>query len=311
MKGFQSSRVMQLLTGLLLVLPPLFWAGNFIIGRAIKDDIGPFTLTFARWFLALLILLPFTLKTLKKHWPIYWQYRVTIVLTAITGIAMFNVLVYTGLKATPATNGMIMNSIIPLLIPLIGAVFFSYALSSQQIIGAIVSMMGVLVIVSRGDIAVLQQLAFARGDIQIFSAMIAWAFYTIWLNKLPPSINRVALLTLQISCGLVILLPLMLHEVSTTHAAFPPQSTWLAIAYLGIFPSLLAYLCYGASVKQLGPNIAGFSIHLLPIFGAILSVLLLGEKFALFHLLGMCLIFSGIAIAMMKFALFKAKKRAK
>ncbi len=294
-----STRLQQLggVTLLILMVPPLCWAGNFIVGRAVRDDIPPLTLAVCRWLIASLILLPFAWRAMRKDAGLYCQQKWLILATSITGITGFNSLVYLGLQTTVATNGIILNSFIPLLIALFGALFFGLSLKLTQIAGMLVSFAGVLAIVTQGDPQVLLQLAFAKGDLIIFTAMICWALYTIWLKQLPAQMDRTALITLQMILGLLFLLPFWGWEMASVDLPELSHSALLAVAYVGIFPSVIAYLCYGACVARLGPARAGMSIHLMPVFGAVLSVLLLGETFHGYHLAGILMIFSGIALA--------------
>ncbi|WP_430462820.1 DMT family transporter [Thalassolituus sp. LLYu03] len=281
----------------LVALPPLFWAGNFIVGRAVRGDIPPMTLSFSRWVIASLLLLPFSWRFLRRDFGLYRQHFGLILAVSVSGVTAFNSLVYLGLQSTAATNGIILNSFIPLLIVLLGALFFGFAVQRQQIVGMLVSFAGVLTIVLHGEFERLATLNIAHGDLIILLAMVCWALYTIWIKKMPQAINRVGLLQVQMALGLVCLTPFFGWEL-LTHA--PPvwhQDSYLAVAYVGIFPSVLAFLLYNACVGRLGPERAGMSIHLMPLFGAVLSVLLLGETLHLYHWLGAACIFAGIALA--------------
>lgn len=293
----QTARSNRWLNLALLVLPPLFWAGNFIVGRAVRHEIPPMTLAFYRWIIASLILLPFSWRIVCRDARLYWQHRWLILGVSLTGITAFNSLVYLGLQTTAAANGIILNSFIPLLIVLLGAMLFRQPLRWQQIAGMLVSFAGVLVIVMRGSWLVLARLSFAHGDIIIFSAMVCWAFYTIWLKRLPVTINRFGLMSVQMSIGLIFLLPFYGWEVMTQAGPVWNLHSLLSLAYVSVVPSVLAYLLYNVCVDRLGPARAGLSIHLIPVFGAILSVLLLGEPLQWYHMAGMLLIFSGIICA--------------
>ena len=281
----------------LLMLPPLFWAGNFIVGRAVRGEIPPMTLSFFRWIVASLILLPFSWKMIRRDLPLYWRNRWLILGVSVAGITAFNSLIYLGLQSTSVTNGIILNSFIPLLIVLLGALFFGYSIHRLQVAGMLVSFTGVLVIVIRGDWSVLATLSFAHGDLIILSAMVCWALYTIWIKNMPADINRLGLLSVQMAVGLVFLLPFYGWELINKPAPVWNTHSLLSLAYVGLAPSVLAFLLYNACVARLGPERAGLSIHLMPVFGAALSVLLLGESIHIYHLAGALLIFSGIMVA--------------
>jgi drug/metabolite transporter (DMT)-like permease len=282
---------------LLLLLPPLLWAGNFIAGRAISTSVPPVTLSFIRWSIALVCLLPFAIRPLLRDRVYYPAYRWHILGTAITGVATFNLLVYWGLHTTSATNGIILNSFIPFLVAIFGFLFYRQKLPVNQLIGLLVSLAGVLTVVSHGDLQVLLTLAFAEGDVIIFLAMIFWALYTLWLKEIPAHINRTGLMLCQVLIALAFLLPLALWEsqLREVHIA-TPQTLWILV-YIGIFPSVIALLAYSKAVTLVGSIRASVFIHAMPIFGSILSTLVLREAFHLYQFLGMLTIFTGIWLA--------------
>ncbi|MBY7787155.1 DMT family transporter [Vibrio fluvialis] len=281
----------------LLALPPLFWAGNFIVGRSVRGDIPPLTLSFDRWLIASLVLLPFTYKTLHREWRLYWQYRTRIVIASITGVAAFNSFIYLGLQTTTASNALILNSFIPLLIMLFGSLFFKLTLSAKQWLGMSISFVGVLSIISRGEWSVLTSLSFNQGDMIVFLAMVSWAIYTLVIQRMPKEINRIGLMSVQMFLGLLVVLPFYLWEVHSGALPNWNNHTLLALAYVGIVPSVLAYLLYTAGVERLGPAKVGLSIHLIPVFGVLLSIALLGESLHLYQISGMALIFLGILLS--------------
>jgi drug/metabolite transporter (DMT)-like permease len=282
---------------LLLLLPPLLWAGNFIAGRAINTSVPPVTLSLIRWSIAFACLLPFALRPFLRDRIYYYAYRWHIFGTAITGVAAFNLLVYWGLHTTSATNGIILNSFIPFLVAIFGFVFYGKTLPASQLIGLLVSLTGVLIVVSHGDLQILLILAFAEGDVIIFLAMVFWALYTLWLKDIPASINRTGLMLCQVMIALIFLLPLCVWELQTTTIHLQnPQTLWI-LAYIGIFPSVIALLAYSKAVTLVGSVRASVFIHAMPIFGSVLSTLLLHEAFHLYQFLGMLTIFTGIWLA--------------
>lgn len=281
----------------LLLLPPLLWAGNFIAGRAISAAVPPVTLSLIRWSIAFLCLLPFALGPFLKDRAHYYQYRWHILGTAITGVATFNLLVYWGLHTTSATNGIILNSFIPFLVAIFGFLFYQRKLPASQLAGLLVSLTGVLIVVSHGELQVLLTLAFAPGDVIIFLAMVFWALYTLWLKEIPAFINRTGLMLCQVIIALIFLLPLALWEQQfSTVNLENPQTLWILV-YIGIFPSVIALLAYSKAVTLVGSVRASVFIHAMPIFGSLLSTLLLREAFHLYQFLGMLTIFSGIWLA--------------
>ena len=282
---------------LLLLLPPLLWAGNFIAGRAINAAVPPVTLSLIRWSIAFVCLLPFALRPFLRDRVHYHAYRWHIFGTAITGVAAFNLLVYWGLHTTSATNGIILNSFIPFLVAIFGFLFYRQTLPSSQLTGLLVSLTGVLIVVSHGDLQVLLTLAFAQGDVIIFLAMVFWALYTVWVKEIPAYINRTGLMLCQVVIALVFLFPLTLWESQTTTIHLDNQQTLWILAYIGIFPSVIALLAYSKAVTLVGSVRASVFIHAMPIFGSALSTLLLREAFHLYQFLGMLTIFTGIWLA--------------
>lgn len=281
----------------LLILPPLLWAGNFVVGRAIREDIPPMTLSFGRWVLAFLIILPFAWKLMKRDWRLYWQYRWLVIGTGIVGVASFNTLIYAGLHSTTTNNALLLNSCIPVLIVLFGALFYRQKLHLLQMSGLIISLVGVLTIILHGDLSRLIDLSFNPGDILVFTAMVCWAFYTLWVKMLPPHINRTGLMGAQIAIAVIGLLPFWLWEMASGAQVVWRTESILAFAYVGILPSVVAYLLYTFAVARVGPVRAGLSIHLMPVFGVLLSALFLGESLHSYHLIGISAIALGLVLS--------------
>lgn len=294
MQGRQSTQKADWLAWVMLALPPLFWAGNFIVGRAMRDTVPPMALSFYRWLIALVCLLPFAWPAFKRDARHYWRVRWILLGVSLTGVAAFNVLVYIGLQSTSAANGMLLNSFIPLLIAALGALLYSERLTLGQWSGMLLSLCGVVIIVSHGSWQALVSLSVARGDLIVFIATVCWAFYTLWLRQIPAAIDRRGLMLAQILIGLVALLPLYVWEWLQGNVAAWNMHSLLAVGYVGIFPSVVAFMLYGAGVMRVGAARAGLFIHLIPLFGALLSVVVLREALHLYQLVGMLAILSGV-----------------
>lgn len=280
---------------LILVIPPLLWAGNFVVGRAIRNDVPPMALSFGRWVIAFVCLLPFAWTAMRRDLAAYWQHRWLLLRITLVGVVAFNSLIYLGLHTTTAANGLLLNSFIPVLIVLFGAAFYGQRLRRVEAAGLVLSCFGVLTIILHGEWERLIALRFTGGDLIVFSAMVSWAFYTLWLRKVPAEIDRIGLMGAQIAVGLVILLPPFVWEY-----AAGARTTWngaaaAALLYVGIFPSVIAYLLYTFGIGRVGPARAGLFIHLIPVFGAILAVIFLGESLHPYHALGMAAIVTGLA----------------
>ncbi|MDO4694840.1 MAG: DMT family transporter [Eikenella sp.] len=279
------------------ITPPLLWAGNMIVARAVRDDIPPLTLAFGRWVISLLILLPFAWALMRRDRLRYRQHYRLIIGTALTGVAAFNTLVYIGLHTTTGTNALLLNSCIPVLIMLLGAVFYRQSLNRRQILGLVLSLAGVAAIILRGSWHNLLALRFAAGDVWVFAATVCWAVYTLWMKRLPADIHRTGLTAVQILIGLCALLPFFLWETASGARVNWQPSSLLGFAYVGIFPSVVAYLCYTAAIARFGAVRAGLSIHLMPVFGTLLAFLLLDEQLHAYHWIGIAAIFGGILLS--------------
>lgn len=282
---------------LLLGLVMLFWAGNSIVGRAVRADIPPFTLAFGRWVIAVLFVLPLALPRLRAQWP---QVRAAwgwVLLLGLLGVVCFNSFVYSGLHYTTATNALLLQAAIPTFVLVLDFLLFRGRPAWLQVTGVAVSTLGVLFIVFRGDWqAVLGLRIGGLGDALILCGGLCWAFYTVLLRK-KPAVDAPVFVFLTFLLGALALAPLAGWEASqglAVHWSLPVLGAFL---YVGLFPSVLAFFIYIAATMQLGPARAGQGITLMPLFGALLSALLLGERLAPFHAVGMGLILLGIVLS--------------
>ncbi|HYD31020.1 MAG TPA: DMT family transporter [Azospirillaceae bacterium] len=281
---------------LLLTLAPLFWSGNFVLGRAVHADVPPVALAFWRWALGFLIVLPFAWKALRRDRAAIRQGWKMLAVLAFLGIAAFNTLVYLGLQTTTAISGLLMQSTMPVLIMALSFVLLGDRITPRQGVGVVVSLVGAVVVITRGDMGALVGLALNRGDLLIFLAVVGYAFYSVLLRRRPP-IGPVSFLAVTFGMGAAMLLPLVAWEGMTGRVPELNRVTLLSVGYVTVFPSILAYLCFNRGVQLVGPNRAGLFIHLLPLFGSVLAVMLLGEAFLPAHAIGMALILGGIALA--------------
>jgi drug/metabolite transporter (DMT)-like permease len=280
----------------LLTLTALFWSGNFIVARAVHADVPPMGLVFWRWFGAMIVVLPFAWRHIKADWPViraHW--RIIFALAAI-GVASFNTLVYLGLQSTTALNAVLLQSAIPICIVIFAYVMFRDTVRPLQAAGIALSLAGVMTIVARGDIAAIHGLAFNQGDLLVFAAVVLWAIYSVLLRK-RPEIHPLSFLTLTIIISVILLAPLYAWEHLSGRVTRFDVTTLLAVGYVAIFPSVLAYTFYNRGVDLIGANRAGTFIHLMPLFGSIMAILFLGESFHLYHALGIALILGGLSLA--------------
>ena len=281
---------------LLLVLTILFWAGNFNLARAIHADVPPLGLSFWRWAVAALILLPFAWGSMRAALPLAREHWRLVLALAVLGIAGFNSLVYVGLQTTTATNGVLLQSVTPITMILLAGLVLHEKSTLAQWAGIGVSLVGVLVIITKADWQVLQQLAFNRGDMWIVLATLDWSLYTVLLRKLPQGLRGMPILGFSITLGALAILPLYVYE-SVTFQTMPVTAVSVAsIAYVAVFPSLLSYMFWNHATQKLGVNRTGQFSHLMPVFGILLATLLLGERLQLYHALGMLLVAAGLVL---------------
>jgi drug/metabolite transporter (DMT)-like permease len=285
---------------LLLVLTVLFWAGNFNLARAIHVDVPPLGLSFWRWAVAALILLPFAWASMRAALPLARVHWRLVLALAVLGVAGFNSLVYMGLQTTTATNGVLLQSVAPITMILLAGLVLHEESTVMQWLGIVVSLLGVVVIITRADVAVLQHLAFNRGDVWILAATLDWSLYTVLLRKLPEGLKGLPILGFTVGLGALVILPFYLHE-SLTFQTMPITAVSVAsIAYVAVFPSLLSYMFWNHATQRLGVNRTGQFSHLMPVFGILLATLLLGERLQFYHAIGMILVAAGLVLTNIK-----------
>jgi len=281
----------------LLALTTLFWAGNFNVGRAIAEAVPPLGLSFWRWTVAFVILLPFAYGPMKQQWPALKQHIKLVLVLSLFGVAAFNSLVYLALQTTTAINVAMIQSTCPILILLISTIFWANKTGVQQWAGVLVSLTGAGVILIRGDFSVLANLDFKTGDLWMLAAACSWAIYTALLRKLPDALKGLPFLGYSMLMGIVMIFPFYLAE-TLSGRPMPFSSTSLSgIAYVSIFASLLAFLFWNNATSRIGANHTGQFLHLIPVFGITIAVLVLGETLENFHLIGILLVAIGLALA--------------
>ena len=246
---------------------------------------------------ATLVLAPFALPALRAKWPLLRRHAGILLLLAFTGVALFQSLVYLGLRSTEAINAVLLNASLPLFILLCSWAIERERASTRQVAGMLISLCGILVILSRGDLAVLGQLELHAGDGWILLAMPVWGIYSVLLKRRPAELGGVELLFVISVAGVLLLAPVVAVQAVQTPWHWPSQPAALGVLYMGVAASVLAFICWNRGVAVVGANVAGFTIHLLPAFGTVLAILFLGERFAGFHAAGIVTIFAGVLLA--------------
>ena len=272
---------------ILLILTTLFWSGNFIVGKAASIyEIPPFSLNFFRWFFAGLILMPFTIiEIINKKNYILNNIGFFIIL-GITSITIFNSIVYYSLYYTQVISGVLMISTIPVWIIFISSILNIEKTNLFQIIGVILSLTGVLFIITKADIDLIQNLDFNKGDLTMVIAMFSWALYSALLKKKKYEISQITLLQVVIICGLVFLIPIYFIEMSMGYFIKLGKPFYLTLTYVVIFPGIASFFFWIKGISIIGANRAGVFLHLMPIFGAIMAMIIFDEKFMFYHFLG-------------------------
>jgi drug/metabolite transporter (DMT)-like permease len=295
-----SARRARVLAFAFLALANLLWAGNWVTGRALRDAFDPITLNFWRWLIAALVLAPFALHelartrdTIRRHAGLL----ALLALLALTGVVIFQSLVYLGLRTTTAINAVLLNSSAPLFMLLCSWIIERESATRRQVAGMLVSLVGILVIVSQGEVAKLLELEFHPGDAWILLAMPAWGIYSVLLKRRPPELGGVSLLFAISVAGLAMLAPAFVLEALHAPPRWPTTGEAAGVLYVGLAASVGAFICWNRGVAVVGANAAGFTLHLLPAFGTVLAMVALGEAFHAFHAAGIAIILVGVVLA--------------
>lgn len=284
---------------LLLSLASLFWAGNIVLGRHVAGHVPPLTLSCIRWIGACLMLLPFAWPHLKRDWPVLRGRLPLLIALSATGFAVNNALSYWGLQFTQAINALLIQSSGPLFIALWALILFGVKLTWGQLAGIALSLLGVITIILRGDFAALAAIHFNIGDLMMTGALIAFGLYSALMLRRPVT-HQLSLICFTTACGALLLLPFSIWEYANGVTLKFDVITLITLVYVVIFPSTLAYLFFNRGIAAIGPNRAAPFFHLVPVFGSVMAIVLLGERPQLFHLAGYVMVFAGVVIASRK-----------
>jgi len=284
---------------LLLCITALCWAGNAIVGRLAAGHIPPVTLSFLRWSLAFLIILPIAWKHLKRDWAAIRQKLGTMIVLSITGIGAFNTLQYWSLEYTQALNTLLLQSAGPLFVAVWSLVLLGVRLTPAQAAGIVLSLTGVLVILLHGDLTALTGIQFNEGDIIFTGALAIFGLYSV-LSLKRPEIHGLSFVGFTFGCGAACLIPLLIWELSARPVMQLDTTNLLTLFYVAVFPSTVAYICFNRGVRLIGANRAAPFFHVVPVFGAVMAIVFLGERPQLFHFIGFALVLTGVFVASRK-----------
>jgi len=282
---------------ILLILTTLFWSGNFVLSRGMHAEIPPLNLSFWRWVLALLILLVFGYRHLYDQRKLIFEHRRFIIIQGLLGVTGFNSFIYLAMQTTTAVNAVLVNSCIPVLIALFSLLILKEPLTLRQSFGILLSLSGVTLIITSGNLSSLLELSFNRGDLLVLAAALFWALYSIFLRSYPKDLHPFSYQCAIVIVGLIGILPFYLLELSSGKSFSINTASLSTIVYVAIFPSVLAFIFWNRAIREIGANRAGSFIHLMPVFSTILAVFFLGETIEFFHVQGILLVFSGIVLA--------------
>jgi len=284
---------------LLLSITARCWAGNAIVGRLSAGHIPPVTLSFLRWSLAFLIILPFAWKHLRRDWSTIRAGLGTMIVLSITGIGAFNTLQYWALEHTQALNTLLLQSAGPLVVAMWSLILLGVRMTLAQAAGVTLSLAGVLVILLHGELTALTSIPFNKGDIIFTAALVIFGLYSV-LSLKRPAIHGLSFVGFTFGCGAACLIPLVIGELLTRPVMQLDARNLLTLFYVAVFPSTIAYLCYNRGVRLIGANRAAPFLHVVPVFGSIMAIAFLGERPQLFHIIGFALVLTGVFVASRK-----------
>jgi len=279
---------------LLLILAVLFWSGNFIVGRGIHNEIPPMTLAFWRWAIALLIILPFSLRPILRQKDLIWRNLKILTFLAILSVTNFSMFIYMALKSSTVTNAVLINSMIPIFIVIVSWMGFKERITLRQAVGIVISLTGLMFIITKGNLSTLIAVRFGKGDMWTISAGISWALYSALLRKCPVELDSLSFLAATIIIGIFFIFPFYIWEIGTGKTMNFTHASIGSIIYVALFASVLAYTFWNKAIQIIGANKTGVFIHLMPVFSIILAMIFLDEKLRGYHIKGTILIFSGI-----------------
>ena len=279
----------------LLIIATILWGGNFVIGRAVANDLPPFTLAFFRWCVALIVFLPIIYTALKREWPQIKKHWAIVLVLGFTGVASFNTLVYIALHYTTSINASLMNMLTPVIIYILSFFFLKEKLNRNQIIGTVISFIGVITIISNGSIKALQHFSFNKGDLIVIIAVILWSVYSLLVKQYAKELPGHTTFFVSIAVGIIMLLPFYIFETFTTSMVIHWSATSIfAILYTGILASIVAFIAWNTGVVKLGANRAGIYLNFIPVFASIFAVIFIGEKLILSKVIGGLLVVTGV-----------------
>ena len=283
---------------IMLVCASLFWAGNFMIGKyAFLSEIPPLSLVFYRWSLVWIILLPFTYKEIIKHKDTILNNLTLLFFLGLTSVGLFNSFTYLSLIHTQVINASLFNTAIPAIIILLCFLFKIERTNKFQILGLIISVCGILAIITKLKLDILLSLNFNKGDLIMIGGVLTWGVYSTLLKKKQFTLPLLTLVHVICTFGLISVFPQFLYEFSNEQTIQFDVNLIYTLIFLALFPSIGSYYCWAGAVSIIGANRAGISLSLIPLFSSIMAIAIYGEIFQFFHLIGAILIILGLFLS--------------
>ena len=282
---------------LLAVGATIIWSWNFIIARGLHSTIPPFTLSFLRWFVAFVVIVPFAVKYFMRDLPIIKSNYKYIFVASFTGIALFNTLIYIAGHSTEAINLSLIAITSPVFIIILSLIFYKEKINLLNTLGIVLTLTGVVMLICKGSLNVLLNVSFSSGDIWMLGASIVFAVYSILLKIKPAGIGVMSFLFSTFGLGLLMLFPFLIYDLSVGQPVELNLTAIISILYVGIFASIGGYFMWSKAVEFIGASKSGIIYYSLPLFSTLWAILVLGEKVQVIHFICMALIITGIYTA--------------
>ena len=282
-----------------LTFAVLFWAANTVLARGVVKEIHPMALSFCRWFVALILILPFGLKHIKREMHEICNNKLRLSMLSFFSVTVYNSVLYEAAHFTTATNMSIATATLPAITIVMAWLVINDMPSRLQIAGIFISALGMVIIIFKGSFVNIYRLEFSYGDLMVIGSMTSWSLYSVFLRKFDIKIHPVSLLTITIGLGVLFILPFYCWEIIVTRNLAGRHAISIFL-FTGIFPSILAYFFWNNGVAKVGPSTSAMFLYLLPVFSAYLSVTFLDEEVRLFHIFGGMLIFVGLSLAVQR-----------
>jgi drug/metabolite transporter (DMT)-like permease len=280
-----------------LIMAVFFWATNTVIARGVVQDVNPMALSFWRWVVAFMVILPFSVKSLSKDAHEIKTNKFRLAILSFFSVTVYNSLLYTAAHYTTALNMSIAAAAFPTITIVIAWLVIHEIPSGSQLVGVVISAVGMLSLIVQGSFENLYNLKFNYGDLMVVGAVISWSIYSVYLRRYKIHIEPISFLTMTIILGSIFIMPFYAWEILETRTFSVNLRVFPIILFVGIFPSILSYFWWNNGIAKVGPGISSMFYYLLPLFAAILACIFLGEQIKVFHVLGGTLIFSGLYLA--------------